>query len=41
MTLPYRPKLIGVALPLPEINNASAYEEMPGIGLYPKGIHHR
>lgn len=33
-------KLIEVALPLPEINNASAYDKMPGIGPHPKGIHH-
>jgi hypothetical protein len=25
-------KLIEVALPLPEINDASAYDKMPGIG---------
>ena len=39
MTLPTR-KLIEVALPLPEINDASAYDKMPGIGPHPKGIHH-
>jgi putative DNA methylase len=39
MTLPYRKKLIEVALPLPEINDASAYDKMPGIGAHPKGIH--
>ncbi|KDA53394.1 hypothetical protein EG19_06490 [Thermoanaerobaculum aquaticum] len=33
-------KLIEVALPLPEINDASAYDKMPGIGAHPKGIHH-
>jgi putative DNA methylase len=33
-------KLIEVALPLPEINDASAYDKMPGIGPHPKGIHH-
>jgi len=32
-------KLIEVALPLPEINDASAYDMMPGIGAHPKGIH--
>ena len=37
---PYRKKLIEVALPLPEINDASAYDKMPGIGPHPKGIHH-
>jgi putative DNA methylase len=35
----YRKKLIEVALPLPEINDASAYDKMPGIGPHPKGIH--
>jgi len=39
MTTP-RNKLIEVALPLPEINDASAYDKMPGIGPHPKGIHH-
>ncbi len=39
MTTP-RKKLIEVALPLPEINDASAYDKMPGIGPHPKGIHH-
>jgi putative DNA methylase len=33
-------KLIEVALPLPEINDASAYDKMPGIGAHPKGINH-
>jgi putative DNA methylase len=33
-------KLIEVALPIPEINDASAYDKMPGIGAHPKGIHH-
>jgi putative DNA methylase len=33
-------KLIEVALPLSEINDASAYDKMPGIGSHPKGIHH-
>src|SRR3954447_7648035 len=37
---PYRKKLIEVALPLLEINDASAYDKMPGIGPHPKGIHH-
>ena len=36
----HRKKLIEVALPLPEINDASAYDKMPGIGAHPKGIHH-
>ena len=35
----YRKKLIEVALPLAEINDASAYDKMPGIGPHPKGIH--
>jgi len=35
----YRKKLIEVGLPLPEINDASAYDKMPGIGAHPKGIH--
>lgn len=33
-------KLIEVALPLDAINDASAYDKMPGIGPHPKGIHH-
>lgn len=33
-------KLIEVALPLPEINDASAFDKRPGIGPHPKGIHH-
>ena len=33
-------KLIEVALPLPEINDASSYDKLPGIGPHPKGIHH-
>jgi len=37
---PYPKKLIEVALPLAEINDASAYDKMPGIGPHPKGIHH-
>jgi len=32
-------KLVEVALPLSEINDASAYDKMPGIGPHPKGIH--
>lgn len=40
MNQPDRKKLIEVALPLPEINDASAYDKMPGIGPHPKGIHH-
>jgi putative DNA methylase len=40
MATPMPKKLIEVALPLPEINDASAYDKMPGIGPHPKGIHH-
>lgn len=29
-------KLIEVALPLDDINNASAYEKLPGIGAHPR-----
>ncbi|MCC6611670.1 MAG: DUF1156 domain-containing protein [Burkholderiales bacterium] len=36
----YKKKLIEVSLPLPEVNDASAYDKMPGIGPHPKGIHH-
>src|SRR6266540_3959381 len=36
----YPKKLIEVALPLPEINDASSYDKLPGIGPHPKGIHH-
>ena len=32
-------KLIEVALPLDVINEACAYEKMPGIGAHPRGIH--
>lgn len=32
-------KLIEVALPLDAINDASAYDKMPGIGPHPKGVH--
>ncbi len=39
MTTPFQ-KLIEVALPLPEINDASAYDKRPGIGAHPKSIHH-
>jgi putative DNA methylase len=35
----FRRKLIEVAMPLPEINDSSAYDKMPGIGPHPKGIH--
>ncbi len=35
----YKKKLIEVALPLEAINEASAYEKMPGIGPHPRGIH--
>ncbi len=40
MTATDNKKLIEVALPMPEINGASAYDKMPGIGPHPKGIHH-
>lgn len=40
MSSTYPKKLIEVALPLPEINDASSYDKMPGIGPHPKGIHH-
>ena len=40
MKQPIRKKLIEVALPLPEINDASAFDKRPGIGPHPKGIHH-
>lgn len=40
MTEQQKKKLIEVALPLPEVNDASAYDKMPGIGPHPKGIHH-
>lgn len=36
----FRKKLIEVALPLDVINEASAYDKMPGIGPHPKGLHH-
>lgn len=36
----HRKKLIEVALPLPEINDASAFDKRPGIGPHPKAIHH-
>jgi putative DNA methylase len=39
MSRPVRKKLIEVGMPLPEINDASAYDKMPGIGPHPKGIH--
>jgi len=41
MTVAHPKKLIEVALPLPEINNAAAYDGMLGIRPHPKGIHHR
>lgn len=34
-----RKKLIEVALPLNAINDASAYDKMPGIGPHPKNLH--
>ena len=40
MAVTINKKLIEVGLPLPEINDASAYDKMPGIGPHPKGIHH-
>jgi len=40
MTVAHPKKLIEVALPLPEINNAAAYDGMLGIRPHPKGIHH-
>ena len=40
MPMNHPKKLIEVALPLVEINDASAYDKMPGIGPHPKGIHH-
>ncbi len=40
MSSTYPKKLIEVALPLPEINDASSYDKLPGIGPHPKGIHH-
>ena len=33
-------KLIETVIPLTEINDASSYDKMPGIGAHPKGIHH-
>ena len=33
-------KLIEVALPLAAINEASAREKQPGIGVHPRGLHH-
>ncbi len=39
MTVPFKKKLIEVALPLEAINKAAAYEKMPGIGPHPRGIH--
>jgi putative DNA methylase len=33
-------KLDEVALPLEAINDASAYDRMPGMGPRPKGLHH-
>ena len=32
-------KLIEIALPLDDINAASAHEKMPGIGAHPRGLH--
>ncbi|QTN34152.1 DUF1156 domain-containing protein [Akkermansiaceae bacterium] len=36
----YPKKLIEVSIPLKEINDACAYEKLPGIGPHPRGIHH-
>jgi putative DNA methylase len=36
----HKKKLIEVSLPLDVINDASAYDKMPGIGPHPKGVHH-
>ena len=36
---PSRKKLIEVALPLDAINKASVYDQMPGIGPHPRGLH--
>ncbi len=36
----HKKKLIEAALPLPELNDASAFDKRPGIGAHPKGIHH-
>ena len=33
-------KLIEVALPLDKINDAAAYDKMPGIGSHPKNVHY-
>ena len=38
--MPYKKKLIEVAMPLEAINKASEYEKMPGIGPHPRSIHH-
>jgi adenine-specific DNA methylase len=35
----YTKNLIEVSLPIDIINDASAYDKMPGIGAHPKGIH--
>ena len=32
-------RLLDVALPLEEIDKASIYEKMPGIGPHPRGVH--
>jgi len=32
-------KLIEVALPLDDINEACAHEKQPGIGAHPRGLH--
>lgn len=39
MTIKTPKKLIEVALPLDAINEACAYEKMPGIGAHPRGLH--
>jgi len=37
----YHRKLIEVSLPLAEINDTFAYDEMLDIGSYPEGIYYR
>ncbi len=36
----YRKKLIEVAIPLDAVNDASAYDTLPGIGAHPKNLHY-
>src|SRR2546428_6362963 len=35
----YQKRLIEVALPLSEVNDASAHDKLPGIGAHPKNMH--